>query len=73
VLLHGVVSRLPERRVAPAVLGGFGLVRLLVEPLRASPPLGEPIVPAAWIAAGWIAWGGALAIRSVRSPRVGLR
>ena len=72
VMLHGVVSRLPERRVAPAVLGGFGLVRLLVEPWRAPPPLGEPLAPAAWIAAAWIAGGGMLAIGSARSPRAAL-
>ena len=72
VMLHGVVSHLPERRVAPAVLGGFGLVRLLVEPWRAPPPLGEPLVPAAWIAAAWIAGGGMLAIGSARSPRAAL-
>jgi hypothetical protein len=69
VVLHGVTRRLPARSVTPGVLAGFGLIRLATEPLRATPPLGEPLVPAAWIAAAWIAGGGMLAIGSARSPR----
>ncbi len=59
--------------MTPAVLAGFGLIRLAIEPLRAMPPLGEPLFPAAWIAAAWIAGGGMLAIGSARSPRAALR
>ncbi|MDH3213295.1 MAG: prolipoprotein diacylglyceryl transferase [Myxococcales bacterium] len=70
LVLHAIVSRRPGHQVAAVVLGGFGLVRLLVEPLRAPPPLGEPLVPAAWIAAAWIALGGVLAIPRARAARV---
>jgi hypothetical protein len=72
VVLHGVVHRLPARSVTPAVLAGFGLMRLATEPLRAMPPLGEPLVSPASIAAAWIAGGGMLAIGSTRSPRAAL-
>lgn len=43
------------------VLGGLGVLRLLVEPLRAQPPLGAPLVSAAAIAAGWLVFGVSLA------------
>jgi hypothetical protein len=72
VVLHGVIRRLPASWVTPAVLAGFALIRLATEPLRAMPPLGEPLVPAAWIAAAWIAGGGLLAIGSARSQRAAL-
>jgi len=72
IVLHGVVRRLPARWVTAAVLAGFGLIRLATEPLRAMPPLGEPLVSAAWIAAAWIAGGSMLAIASSRTPRAAL-
>ena len=56
--LHGVVSRADARFSAPLVLGGIGALRLLIDPLRAAPPLGAPLVPPAAIAAGWLAVGG---------------
>jgi hypothetical protein len=58
--LHGVVSRAGARSAAPLVLGGMGALRLLIDPLRAAPPLGAPLVPAAAIAAAWLA----IAVRS---------
>ena len=72
IVLHGVVRRLPARWVTAAVLAGFGLIRLATEPLRAMPPLGEPLVSVAWIAAAWIAGGSMLAIASARTPRAAL-
>ena len=65
VALHFIVRRLPARWVVPAVLAGFGLVRLAVEPWRALPPLGAPLVPAAAIAAAWL--GVALGIGVLRA------
>jgi len=61
--LHGVVSRAEAHFVAPLVLGGIGALRLLIDPLRAAPPLGAPIVPPATIAAAWLALAAALAWR----------
>jgi len=72
VALHGVVRRLPALWVTPTVLAGVGLLRLATEPLRAMPPLGEPLVPASVIATAWIAGGGMLAMGSARSPRAAL-
>ncbi len=64
VVLHGVVRRLPARGVTPTVLAGFGLIRLAIEPLRAMPPLGEPMIPAGAIALGWVVFGLGIALRS---------
>lgn len=67
LLLHGVARWVPPPRVAPVVLGGFGLLRIAIEPWRAEPPLGSPLVPAGWIAALWVAaalaWWAAAAWR----------
>lgn len=39
----------------PAVFAfGFGAIRLVVEPLRATPPLGEPGIPVAVLAGAWL-------------------
>jgi hypothetical protein len=59
--LHVAVARVPERHVPAAVLAGLGAIRLAVEPWRAPPPLGEPVVSPALLGAAWIAAGGALA------------
>lgn len=67
VLLHSGAARLPERWVAPAVLAGFGLVRLLAEPWRALPASGAPAVSASALAATWVAVGGAMAAYSART------
>ena len=63
LVLHGVVSRSDDWRAAPLVLGGIGALRLLIDPLRATPPLGAPIVPPAAIAAAWLTLAVALAWR----------
>jgi hypothetical protein len=61
--LHLAIRRLRDCWVVPAVLAGLGLIRLGVEPWRAAPPLGEPIVSAATIAALWVAFGLLAAVR----------
>ena len=75
VILHGVVAHLSARWVTPVVLAGLGLIRLAVEPMRSTPPLGEPAVPIVAIAALWVALGIAMAVRSAgdlgRSARLG--
>ena len=45
VALHFAVRRLPSCGILPAVLVGFGLLRLVLEPWRAQPPLGPPAMP----------------------------
>ncbi len=62
--LGAAVRRLPPARRAPAVLAAFGGVRLVLEPLRAPPLLGEPLVPVELLAALWVAIGVVLALRS---------
>jgi hypothetical protein len=51
------LKRVEPERVAPAFMLGFGALRLALEPLRAVPPLGPPIVDARWLAAGWLVAG----------------
>jgi prolipoprotein diacylglyceryltransferase len=67
LLLHNVARWVPPPRAAPVVLGGLGSIRLAIEPWRAEPPLGSPLVPAGWIAALWVAaalaWWAAAAWR----------
>ena len=59
--LHGLIWRTEARFAAPVVLGGIGTLRLLIDPLRAAPPLGAPILPPAAIASAWLALAVALA------------
>ena len=66
--LHGAVARGDARFTAPLVLGGLGALRLLVEPLRAAPPLGAPVVPAAAIAGAWLVVAAVLALAPRREP-----
>jgi hypothetical protein len=47
----------------PIALGGIGALRLLLDSLRAAPPLGAPLVPATAIAAAWMLVAAALARR----------
>jgi hypothetical protein len=63
VLLHALVWQSSDRWAVSLFCAGFGLVRLGVEPWRATPPLGEPAISPAWIAAAWVAAGVALASR----------
>jgi Prolipoprotein diacylglyceryl transferase len=58
------LRRLPRAWVAPVFLMAFGAIRLVLEPLRAAPPLGPPLVPAAVVAAFWTPAGLLLAPRS---------
>ena len=60
--LHAAVVS-ARARVVPIVLGGIGALRLLLDPLRAAPPLGAPLVPATAIAAAWMLLAAALAWR----------
>ena len=78
LLLFAALRRLPSQRVPGACLLGFGGIRLLLEPWRAVPALGLPVVPVATLAGLWAAAGGAWLLascrlparRSVRAPRV---
>lgn len=62
--LQAAVSRAAPRFAAPVVLGGFGLLRLAIDPLRAAPPLGEPLVAPAVLAGAWLALAAGLARRT---------
>ena len=57
VALWLVVRALPPIWIASVVLIGFGLIRLLVEPWRAEPPLGAPLVAPSLLAAAWMGVG----------------
>jgi hypothetical protein len=61
--------RIPAAWVGPVTLAGFGALRLLTEPFRAPHPLGEPLIPPAALAIGWIAIGSAMALAASRRPR----
>ncbi len=61
--LHGAVSRAQARLAEPLVLGGIGVLRLLISPLRGAPPLGAPIVSPAEIAGTWLFLAAVLAWR----------
>ncbi len=52
-----LLERIPDRWVPAVFFGGFGLLRLLVEPFRAVPPLGETIVEVEWLALAWLVSG----------------
>ena len=64
--LHLVIRRLPRDSVPSAVLIGFGAIRILVEPWRAAPPLGDPLVHPAVLAAAWIATGALISAAGQR-------
>jgi hypothetical protein len=72
--LATVVLRIPARRTRPVALAGFGLVRLVTEPLRGAPPLGPATIPPGAIAVAWIAAGAWDYLRSPSpSSRIGRR
>jgi len=56
--IHLAITRISDRWIAPLVLAGVGVARLLVDPWRAGPPLGPPIVPVVAIASALVAGGG---------------
>lgn len=55
VALHVAAARVRADLVMPLVLAGIGAIRLVCDPLRVDPPLGAPLVPAAWLAVAWVA------------------
>ncbi len=55
--LLGLLRKLPAGCVAPVFLAAFGLLRLATQPLRAAPPLSEPLVPPEALAAAWLGIG----------------
>jgi hypothetical protein len=63
LVLHAAVSAAEARWAAPLALGGFGALRLVIDPLRAAPLLGAPLVAPSAIAALWLALAAALACR----------
>lgn len=67
IALHAAAARTPDAAVPPLVLAGFGALRLLLEPLRAAPPLGPPVVPAEALAAAWLVLALALALQPASS------
>lgn len=69
VALHHAVQRASQWR-APGIFAlGFGATRLAVEPFRAVPELGEPVVPAMLLAAAWIVGSFLLVRLPQSSPR----
>ncbi len=66
-LLRAGLCRAPERVVVPAFCVAFGAIRLALEPLRAAPPVGPPLLDASWLAAAWLVCGLGLAARRGRS------
>ncbi len=70
--LHlGLAGRAPPPWACGAVLAALGAIRLAVEPLRAPPALGTPMVHPSWIAGTWLAAGLALLAWPVVSRRLG--
>jgi hypothetical protein len=65
--LGGAAARADARFAAPVVMGGLGALRLLVDPLRAAPELGAPVIAPAAIAAAWL--GGAATLAWARAAR----
>jgi prolipoprotein diacylglyceryltransferase len=61
--LQLVCGKLPRGARGGGALAGLGLVRLALEPLRAAPPLGEPALEPAWLAALLVAFGALLSLR----------
>lgn len=51
------IFRLPQRRAPALFLLAFGGVRLVVQPLRADLPLGDPWLDPSWIALAWLCLG----------------
>lgn len=70
--LARVARHAPAAQVAPIVLLGFGGLRLVLEPLRNAPPLGEPWLAPQALAAGWLLLGAVTGCWAAASrPRAG--
>jgi hypothetical protein len=67
--LHLALRTAPRALRAGLALGGFGALRLALEPFRAQPPLGAPCLSPAWLAALWLASGLASTARSLARGR----
>lgn len=68
VVVFALLRRLPADRVPGAFLASFALVRLVLTPWRAEPPLGPPVLPGAALAALWLLAGLALLYRPGSLP-----
>ncbi len=65
------LARVAPRWVPGLFLTAFGGLRLAIEPWRAPPPLGEPVLDPGWIAAAWLVAGlSALVLTWIGSLRV---
>jgi hypothetical protein len=62
-------QRLPTVWVGPVTLSGFGTIRLLTEPFRTPPQLGEPLIAPAVLGIGWIVAGPVMALAALQRPR----
>lgn len=67
--LSWVLRRLAASWQAPIALGGIGLSRLAVEPLRAASPLGEPLVANEILAMAWLSVAVVLGLHRFRGIR----
>jgi prolipoprotein diacylglyceryltransferase len=67
IALYLVIRQIPRAAVPSAVLVGFGAIRVLVQPWRAAPPLGDPLVSPAALAAMWIVTGALLSPAGLRA------
>ena len=73
-----LLFRIPREKVLGAFLLAFGGLRLVAEPLRESPPQGDPCLDPGWIALGWlflglVAVGRDAKVRPGRHPGRGFR
>jgi hypothetical protein len=64
VALHFMTRAVSAEEVPAFVLAGLGAIRIAVEPFRAAPPLGDPLVAPWVIALLWIATSLVLRARS---------
>lgn len=67
--LGALVRRLGDRWRAPAVLAALGGIRLALEPVRARPPLGEPLLPIELVALLWMGIAATLALQALDPER----
>lgn len=68
LVADGLLRGADSRRVPGLFLMALGGLRLLIEPLRAAPPLGEPVVGPEWIALAWLLAGAGLVLAPAGRP-----